>query len=635
MRPSFKLAALAVLSTGLVAGREGMAAPPSAQAALAAGCQPFFAAASKPPVAMHMNMPGMQMLDAVSGPLPLVCLTMKDPPQPPLFDGIGHPFIQVSSDTTIQSYFDQGLRFQIGFNNRESYRAFRFAAETAATTGKPCAWCYWGAALPLGTDINMSNELELDRVAANEYLDKARALKPTGLLAQLIEATAKRSENCLLGEDQGHCRARRNSGYYEAMQKIRADYPSDPNVGVFFVDSILNLTPWRLPAHDKFVEARDTLEALMTPQTKQNGLIHWYIHLMELSDDAGRAEPRANQLAALAPNAGHLVHMPSHIYYRIGDMRRVIDSNVAASKADETYFGRADNKLEHPDGDRYRYGYYPHTLHFLAAGATLFGHRQWVNNATERLYASAPPDAEGYRKDKYREVFYLARVNLATPAEIRSFVVPPKPPPNVQPRGNAAYAYTQVMADLWEGKPPTLSLPAFVKAVADYPITGDPNEACRHSIATNGDTGLCVVAIENNLVKGRIAASQNKWDDALGFTQQAVDLQTALAYDEPPDWLYSLHQSHAAVQIRRAIANDPYAPWGQERLRQAKDELVMSLDPKTNRSDVFPGSGWAYFGLWQVAQYLKGEDKAAAEAAFKAHWATPNDPKTFPTLDRM
>src|SRR6185369_4291859 len=132
--------------------------------------------------------------------------------------------------------------------------------------------------------------------------------------------------------------------------------------------------------------ARDALEALMTPRTQHNGLIHWYIHLMELSNEPGRAEPQANRLAALAPKAGHLVHMPSHIYYRIGDMRRVIDANVAASAADENYFNRPDNKLDHPDGDRYRYGYYPHTLHFLAAGATLFGDKNSVNKATERLY---------------------------------------------------------------------------------------------------------------------------------------------------------------------------------------------------------------------------------------------------------
>jgi len=628
MRPSFKLAALAVLSTAVL---PGLAAParPSPQADLVADCKPFFAAASKPPMAMSMHMPGMLMLDTASGPLPLVCLTINDPFRPPLFEGIGTPTITVSSDGMIQRYFDQGLRFYMGFNNRESYRAFRWAAETAATAGAPCAWCYWGAAVPLGTDINMSTELELDRVAANQYLAKARAQKPTGLLAALIEATAKRSVDCQ--EAPQACRDRRSRGYYEAMRQIRLANPHDPNVGVLFVDSILNLTPWHLPEKDKFLEARDTLEGLMPSYPSHNGLIHWYIHLMELSDDPGRAEARARQLAGLAPKAGHLVHMPSHIYYRIGDMSGAIASNVAASAADEAYFNDPRNKLEHPDGDRYRYGYYPHTLHFLAAAATLSGSKGSVDDAAKRLHAAPPPDAEGYRKDKYREVYYLARVNLASPAEIRAFVKPDAPR-NVQPRGNAAYAYTQVMADLWDGKPPTDTLTKFETEVRNYPNMGsDPNESCRNSIATNGDTGLCVVAIENNLVQGRLAASKKEWDAALGFTQQAVDLQRALAYDEPPDWLYSLHQSHAAMLIRKAVAQDPYAWWGQEALRQAKDELLMSLDTKTNRSDVFPGSGWSYFGLWQVARYLRGEDEAKAREAFRAHWAGGADP----TLDRM
>lgn len=630
MRPSFKLAALAVLSTAVLLGRVGLARS-SPQADLAADCKPFFAAASKPPMAMPMHMPGMLMLDTASGPLPLVCLTINDPFRPPLFEGIGTPTIKVSSDATIQRYFDQGLRFYMGFNNRESYRAFRFAAVTAANAGAPCPWCYWGAAVPLGTDINMSNELEPDRVAANEYLAKARALKPTGLLAELIEATAKRSVDCLPKETPQACRERRSRGYYDAMRQIMLANPHDPNIGVLFVDSILNLTPWHLPEKDKFLQARDTLERLMVSYPSHNALIHWYIHLMELSDDPGRAEARARKLASLAPNAGHLVHMPSHIYYRIGDMRSAIESNVGASAADEAYFNDPSNKLEHPDGDRYRYGYYPHTLHFLAAAATLFGYKDWVDNATNRLHAAPPPDAEGYRKDKYREVYYLARVNLASTAEIRAFVKPDAPS-KVQPRGNAAYAYTQVMADLWDGKSPTDTLSRFEAEVRNYPNMGaDPNESCRKSIATNGDTGLCVVAIENNLVQGRLAALKKDWDAALAFTQQAVDLQTALAYDEPPDWLYSLHQSHAAMLIRKAIAQGPYQRWGQEALHQAKKELLMSLDTGTNRSDVFPGSGWAYFGLWQVARYLRGEDEPKAREAFRAHWASDADP----TLDRM
>jgi hypothetical protein len=631
MRPSSKIAAAVVVIMAALFALAGPARP-SPQVDLAADCRPYFAAAAKPPVmAMAMHMPGMQMLDTASGPLPLVCLTLDDPFRPPLFEGIGTPTIAVSSDGVIQRYFDQGLRFYMGFNNRESYRAFRFAAVTSTNVGAPCAWCYWGAAVPLGTDINMSTELEPDRVAANEYLAKARALRPTGPLAQLIEATAKRSVDCPSGESQQACRDRRSRGYYEAMHQIKLAHPHDPNIGVLFVDSILNLTPWHLPEKQKFELARDTLEMLMAAYPSHNGLIHWYIHLMELSNDAGRAEPRARQLAGLAPSAGHLVHMPSHIYYRIGDMRSAIASNLAASAADEAYFTDPRNPLDHPDGDRYRYGYYPHTLHFLAAAATLLGDRDSVNHATTRLYAAPPPDAEGYRKDKYREVYYLARVNFATTAEIRAFSKPDAPSA-IQPRGNAAYAYTQVMADLWDGKIPTATLVAFEAEVRSYPHIGpDPNESCRKSIATNGDTGLCMVAIENNLVQARLAALKKDWNAALGFTQHAVDLQTALAYDEPPDWLHSLRQSHAAILIRKAIAQDPYAPWGQATLRQAKDELLMSLEARTNRSDVFPGSGWAYYGLWQVARYLRGEDEPKAKAAFRAHWAGPGDP----TLDRM
>ena len=449
--------------------------------------------------------------------------------------------------------------------------------------------------------------------------------EPTGLLADLIEATAKRSQACGRDEKVEDCHSRRNREYYEAMHKIMLVNPENPNIGVFFADSILNLTPWRLPAEDKLVLARDTLERLMNDYPKHNGLIHWYIHLMELSKEPGRAEARARTLAALAPNAGHLVHMPSHIYYRIGDMPSAIHANVDASAADERYFHDKRNPLHHPDGDRYRFGYYPHTLHFLAAAATLYGDRKWLNNAAERLYKAPPDDPAGYRADKYREVYYLASVNFATPEEIRNF--PPPAAFDKQPRANVAYRYTQVMADLWSGQKPTESLKNFEHALKAYPGLGPhPDAACSHAAATNGDTGLCMAAIENNLVRARLAAASRKWDDALRRTHAAVELQRRLPYDEPPDWLYSLHQSHAAMLIRRGMARRDRSD-----LLLAKAELRRSLDPKTNRSDVFPGSGWAYYGLLRIAVYL-GEGEAQAQQDFHEHWRAGEDP---PSLDRM
>ena len=134
-----------------------------------------------------------------------------------------------------------------------------------------------------------------------------------------------------------------------------------------------------------------------------------------------------------------------------------------------------------------------------------------------------------------------------------------------------------------------------------------------------------MAAIENNLVRARLAASSEKWDDAVRYTEAAVALQHALPYDEPPDWLYSLHQSHAAMLIRRFKARH-----NRSDLLSARDELRMSLNNRTNRSDVCPGNGWAYYGLWQIAIYLQ-EGTAQAEKDFRAHWAGGPDP----SLERM
>jgi hypothetical protein len=306
-------------------------------------------------------------------------------------------------------------------------------------------------------------------------------------------------------------------------------------------------------------------------------------------------------------------------------MPSAIKANVYASAADEKYFDDPNNKLDHPDGDRYRFGYYPHTLHFLAAAATLYGDTVRLDDAAKRLYEAPPPDPQGYRADKYREVYYLARVNFATPEAIRSFPQPAEF--DKQPRANVAYRYTQVMADVWSGKDPAKSLSNFEHALKAYPGLGPhPDDACRKAAATNGDTGLCMAAIENNLVRARLAAASSKWDDALHHTQTAADLQHALPYDEPPDWLYSLHQSHAAMLIRRGMAKGD-----KNDLRSARDELRMSLKTGTNDSDIFPGSGWAYSGLLRIAVYLE-EGAAEAEKEFRAHWMAGVDP---PSLDRM
>jgi hypothetical protein len=589
------------------------------------------------------GMRGMLMLDSSSKPLPLVELTEGDKSPPPKYSGIGEVSIPVSADPDVQGYFDQGLRFYFGFNNRESYRAFRYAAEQSVRIGKPCALCYWGEALPLGVDINMAEELEPDRVAANEALATALSHNPDTKTRGLIEALVLRNADCKQAESDAACRKRRNDGYHTKMSELVNQYPDDPNIIVLFADSVLNLTPWQLPSPENYKAARSKLEAAMAKKVNErhDGLRHWYIHLMELSDEPKAAERAADELAPLARAAGHLVHMPSHIYYRIGRLNSAVDTNVDAVIADTKYF--LNENLTHPDGDRYKYGYYPHNLHFLIAAAVLSGRSAELNEAVGLLWRAPPPNAEGYRKDKYREVFYLAQANVATPSALRNL----RKPEEKEPRASVAYAYTQVMADLWDNKQPDSTMKALDAAVFAYPRIGkDPYGACVKSIKTpGGDTGLCMAAFEYYLAHGRDEGARKQWAAALNAARPTLALQIWMPYDEPPDWLFPTAQTYAGLLIQKAIAQDPHLPQSQEVLREAKDFLCKSLretsdvlckgiKPPPSQAATYPGNGWAYYGLWQIAKYLRGDNPKEAEKAFWDHW---RDQVTadVPSLKRM
>lgn len=575
------------------------------------------------------GMRGMLMLDSASGPLPLVELTKNDPSPPPRFSGIGEVSIPVSTDPQVQGYFDQGLRFYYGFNNRESYRAFKFAAQRSLDIRQPCAMCFWGIALPLGVDINMSSQLEPDRKAANEALAVAQRYSTDDKTERLIDALIERYAECTPRETQAECQKRRSKNYHARMTDLVHRYPTDPNITVLFADSVLNLTPWQLPSPENFKAARSRLEAAIPANPRHDGVRHWYIHLMELSAEPQAAERAADELAPLAPEAGHLVHMPSHIYYRIGRLNSAVDTNVAAVSADTKYF--ATEKLSHPDGDRYRYGYYPHNLHFLIAASVLSGRRSDLNNAVKLLYLAPPPNADGYRKDKYREVFYLAQANVAAGAELRNL---PKPEAGEQ-RAAVAYAYTQVMADVWDSRSTDVTMKALDAAVLAYPGIGkDPYGACVKSSQTLGDTGLCMVAFEYYLAHGRDEGAKKQWAAALNAARPTLALQTWMPYDEPPDWLFPTAQTYAGLLIQKAIAENPLLPPGQQALAEAKDLLLKSMQLHSSQSGIYPGNGWAYFGLWQVAKYLKGDDPKKAEEAFRAHWRDPVS-ADVPSLKRM
>src|SRR5215472_4065224 len=398
---------------------------------------------------------GMYMLTAPGDPLPLVCLVLKDPFHPARYEHIGTATRSVPGSENTQRYFNQGLQFFYAFNNRESYRAFRYAAYLAwVRLGRhslSCAWCYVGEALALSPDINWGKENELDREFAKQALADADKALQTDISRNeitkeehdkvdlIIQALKSRFADCPGSFDKScdcqspdskcnSCQDWRNYNYEQAIEAQFDKYQDDSDYVVLFADSVMNQIPWGYwkddgsPKCSAIGKAQKAIEAALqrSPTDKpHNGLIHWYIHLMEMSGKPEAAEPYARQLADLAPNAGHLVHMPAHIYYRVGDMESSITTNSRAVTADNNYFCTRRNPackegLQHPDGDRYRFGYYPHNMHFELASAVLTGQADVVASVSDALLASAPAKPDAYRADRYRAVYYLTKLNFST-----------------------------------------------------------------------------------------------------------------------------------------------------------------------------------------------------------------------------
>lgn len=578
-------------------------------------------------------------------------LLAKNDPVPPLYSDIGSAHWYVPAG---QAYFDQGLRFFIAFNSRESYRAFREAANEAENNNIKCAACYWAQALPLGVDINELEQSPYDRNEANVALHHAEDTKPGPEDSAIIKALLTRNQDCGV-PDEKQCQKIRNQAYYDGMKKVLDEFGrDDPNVITLFADSAMNLTPWRYwdeagkPVKkwkDQLAEARTYLEkALQLVKFPQNeGPIHFYIHLMEGSTEPGLAKQYADSLAPpqpLAPNAGHLVHMPSHIYYRIGDMQDAITANKAAIEADEAYFAKEPN-LYRPDGDRYRYEYYPHNIHFLLAAAVLSGDTRDrdVDHYAEKLLQSLPDKENGLRADKYQTVYYLAKLNFSRTADIRNFG-----PPGAfeqQPMANLAYDFTQIMADVWDRKQPTEwggkfddHLGNMRKKASDERETNvncvppPPGSDSR----LPGDKNLCLAAILNYLRRARVAVLNTDWDVAEAAARDAMAIDEALGYYEPPLWLYPARQTLAAVLIRR-----PDVP-GRNVRAEAKQLLLQSLntqldaDPNVIPKGIYPGNAWAYYGLWEIADRYNRADLGQASEQLNKHWfGTPE----FQSLDRM
>src|ERR1700730_18409726 len=334
--------------------------------------------------------------------------------EPPLWPGLGSITYKITTaNERAQSYFDQGFRLAYAFNHGEAQRAFRMAQKL----DPDCAMCFWGEALVLGPNINLP--MQEDAVApAYAAAQKAKALagKATPREQALIGALVAR-----YGSDPKAPRAPFDAAYAAEMAKVVSQFSDDDEITTLYAESVMDLSPWdywkprgRAP-NPQSVPIVPTLKRVMARHPTHPGAIHLSIHAVEASDRPKRAEAYADRLRGAIPGAGHLVHMPSHIYYRVGRYLDALEDNKTAVKVDEKYL--ADTNA--PMGV-YRLGYYPHNVDFLMGAAQMAGDGQTVIAAAEKLGKLIPDEAarDIAMVQPVKAAPYFAHAQFSTPETI-------------------------------------------------------------------------------------------------------------------------------------------------------------------------------------------------------------------------
>jgi tetratricopeptide (TPR) repeat protein len=498
---------------------------------------------------------------------------------PPLWDGLGSITYKITtSSAEAQAYFDQGLRLTYAFNHAEAQRAFRKAQKLDPT----CAMCFWGEALVLGPNINlpMQEDAVLPAFAAAR---KAGALAGNASLREraLIAALVLRYVQDAKAE-----RAPLDTAYASAMEIVAAQFPEDDEIAVLYAEAVMDLNPWNYwqpggrEPNPQSAPIVPTLERVLARNANHPGAIHYYIHAVEASDRPERAEPYADRLRGAIPGAGHLVHMPSHIYYRVGRYLDALNDNKVAVGVDEKYLDATNA----PKGV-YRLGYYPHNVHFVMASAQMAGDGATVIASAEKLRGLIPDDVarDIAMVQPVKGAPYFAHA-LFSPAD--TILALPDPGDTI-PYVKAIWHYARGVA--YAAKRDGAAAAAQANAIEAIERTADFK-----LLTASGIPAKEVLTLARTVIAGRVAQSQGDYTTAVKRFEEAAAIQDALAYTEPPYWYYPVRQSLAAALLRAG------------RLEEAEQQFQRALKRA-------PANGWSYYGLAEVYK-ARGDSAGAARA---------------------
>jgi tetratricopeptide (TPR) repeat protein len=437
---------------------------------------------------------------------------------PKLLPGLGEVHHPVSTkNSQAQQFFDQGLKLVFGFNHDEARRSFQRAAEL----DPKLAMAWWGVALTLGPNYNLPVDPEREK-AGYDAAQRAIALKSNASEAEraYIDAVAVRYSN-----DPKADLHQLDVTYKDAMSKLAKRYPDDLDAVTLYAESAMNLNPWHLwTADGKPAEGTEeivsTLESVLKRDPNHLGANHYYIHAVEASPQPERALPSAARLEKLASAAGHLVHMPAHIYARVGDHPAAAHCNELAVAADKKFLAAT-----HEQGV-YRLFYYSHNLHFLAFAASMEGNFPEAKDAAARLVANvapgvkAMPDLEGFLPTPIVVLFAFERWDdlLKLPVPDSSFLIT-----------NAVWHSLRGVAFANTGK--TAEAEKEQGAFREL-ATKIPPDTMYDMLNKTG----AVFKVHDHLLAGMIARSRHDDEVAVASLTQAVAAEDALNYSEPPPW---------------------------------------------------------------------------------------------------
>ena len=492
----------------------------------------------------------------------------------PVLEGLGeHKRDVTSKSERAQLFFNQGLRLTYGFNHREALRAFKEAARLDPT----CAMAYWGWALVLGPNLNLPMRAEVVEQASQAIglaVENKEHASPKE--RELIDALAQRYSKEPTVE-----RASLDAAYASAMKDLYAKYPEDSDIATLYAAALMNQSPWNYWApdgtpRDRTPELLAALESVMERDPKHEGALHYYIHAVEPVDPS-RGVAAADALRGQAPGAGHLVHMPSHIYMQVGRYAEAFEANALAAAADEGYITQCQAQGIYP------LNYYPHNVHFLVWAATMQGRSQEALAAARKVADRVPKDMRGndwalYQTFLSMPLYTMVRfgmwqeiLQLDVPDEQRTFST-----------GVHYYARGVAQANSGHVKQATREL----ELLND--LRHGPGAA---EIIVSFSSAEILLEIASEVLEGEIAGAAGNHDVAIGHLDRAVRLEDSLVYNEPPSWHYPIRHTLGAALL---AANRP-----------KEAEVVYWQDLAKNREN-----GFALFGLAQ-AYRAQGQTESA------------------------